>query len=93
MKVKVRFYASLREKLGFKEGVINLEGNDDFPSLTAELKKVIGWKVNIIVDEEGGIRKNLMVSVNNALINPPELAKLRFKNGDRVDIMPLPSGG
>ncbi|HDN05488.1 MAG TPA: MoaD/ThiS family protein, partial [Candidatus Bathyarchaeota archaeon] len=39
------------------------------------------------------IKDSVMVSVNNNLVKPSDLTELKLKDGDVIDIMPLPSGG
>jgi len=91
--IKVRFYASLRERLGIDERTLKLDKNTSFASLVDELKEDIGEGVNVIVDNEGSLRGNVILSVNNRLIRASDLTKLKLGNGDTVALMPLPSGG
>jgi len=91
-KVKVKFYASLREEIGIEEIVLELL-NPTFSALINALKNTIKSKSNAIVDSKGEIRSDIMISVNNKLINRLNLGKLNFEDGDIIDIMPLPSGG
>ena len=91
--VKVRFYASLRDRLGMDEKTLQLDKNRSFASLVDKLKEAIGEGINVIVDDEGSLRGNVTISVNNKLIKASDLAKLKLGNGDTVALMPLPSGG
>jgi len=91
--VRVKNYASLREKLGIGEKVLQLKKNPSFASLVNQLAEVIGDRINIIINSEGELRDNVIVSVNSLLARPSDLARLNLNNGDRIDIMPLPSGG
>jgi len=91
--VKVRFYASLRDRLGMEEKALQLDKNSSLASLVDKLKEAIGEGANVIVDNEGSLRGNVTVSVNNKLIKASDLTKLKLANGDTVALMPLPSGG
>ncbi len=93
VKVKVRFYASLRDRIGVEERILNLKGDSGFYSLIKELGCSIGERINLIINGSGSIRDDIMISVNNRLIDHSSLKKLRLNDGDQVDIMPLPSGG
>jgi len=93
VKVRVKFYASLRENLGVDEKVLRVEGNPSLVSLLDRLEEVMGNKINIIINSEGKLGGNVIVSVNGKLVNPSDLASLKLSDGDDVDIMPLPSGG
>jgi len=92
-RVKMKFYASLKENMGVDETVLRLNGNPIFASLLNKLEEVVGNKIDIIVNGEGKLRGNVMLSVNGKLVNPLDLASLKLKDRDKVDIMPLPSGG
>ena len=93
VRVRVKFYASLREKLGICEKVLQLKKNPSFASLAKKLAEVMCGRINIILNSEGELRGNVIISVNNTLVHPSDLARLTLNNGDRIDIMPLPSGG
>jgi len=92
IKVVIKLYASLRDRIGFKEKVLYVKEGQGIISLLHELEKVIGDRGNLIFDDNGNL-KNVMLSVNNVLVSHQELSRLKLYNGDRVDIMPLPSGG
>jgi len=91
--VKVRFYASLRDRLGIDEKTLLLDKNSSFAFLIDELREAIGEGVNVLVDKEGSLRGNVAVSVNNKIVGASELTKLKLGDGDTVALMPLPSGG
>ena len=92
IKVVVKLYASLRERIGFKEKVLYIEEGQGIVSLLCELEKVIGDRAGLIFDNDRDM-KNVMLSLNNVLVSPQKLSRLKLYDEDRVDIMPLPSGG
>lgn len=92
-KVRVKFYASLREKLGVSEVVLKLKENSNFVSLMGKVAEIIGNDTSAIVNDELELRGNVMISVNNNFVKHSDLVRLKLKGGDVVDIMPLPSGG
>ena len=92
LKVTVRFYASLRERLGVKKVNLQLEEGSSFTSATEKLAETLGNKADVIFDKLK-IKDSVMVSVNNNLVKPSDLTELKLKDGDVIDIMPLPSGG
>jgi len=92
LKVTVRFYASLRERLGVKKVNLQLEEGSSFTSAMEKLAETLGNKADVIFDKLK-IKDSVMVSVNNNLVKPSDLTELKLKDGDVIDIMPLPSGG
>ena len=92
LKVTVRFYASLRERLGVKKVNLQLEEASSFTSAMEKLAETLGNKADVIFDKLK-IKDSVMVSVNNNLVKPSDLTELKLKDGDVIDIMPLPSGG
>ena len=92
VKVKVVFHARLKELVGLRELLLELN-RSKFDNLADKLKKSLGCKAGHIFDENLKPRRDLLFSVNNRLIPPTKLKSLRFKDGDVVDIMPPPSGG
>ncbi|RLI28727.1 hypothetical protein DRO58_01515 [Candidatus Bathyarchaeota archaeon] len=92
VRVKVRFYARLRELIGFEELVLEL-GDPGFGFLMDELRKVLGRKAEYIFADGLTPRHGLLFSVNDKLIHPARLKSIELKDGDIIDIMPPPSGG
>ncbi len=91
-RVSIKFYASLRESLGVKEIILNLNEDSSLASALEKLKDTIGDKTDAVISREGKIR-NVLLSVNGRLVDPENLANLILQDRDEVDVMPLPSGG
>ncbi|RLF25101.1 MAG: hypothetical protein DRN15_00125 [Thermoprotei archaeon] len=84
--VRVRLFASLREAFGTSEIDVILHENT-FEYLIKELNKAVRSKDQVLdVDR-------LLVAVNEEIISHSKLRELKFKSGDLIDLMPLPSGG
>lgn len=92
LNVTIKFYASLREKLGINKVALQLKENSKFMAVMEKMMEIVGNKAYVICDKLE-IKDNVMVSINNNLIKRSDLAELRLKEGDVIDIMPLPSGG
>lgn len=92
VRVKVRFYARLRELIGVEELVLELD-DSGFSFLIDKLREVLGRKAECIFADDLAPRRGLLFSVNDRLIHPSRLKSLELKDGDVVDIMPPPSGG
>jgi len=93
VKVRVKFYASLREKLGVRGVVLKLKENSNVISLMGKVAEIIGNDMSVIVNDELEVRDNVMISVNNNFVKHSDLVRLKLRGGDVVDVMPLPSGG
>ncbi len=91
MPIEVRFYAQIREKIGIDKVV--LENCNSFSQLLTSLRKILGDKIGIIFDEHGNLDNSILVGVNDRLVSQNTFIKIRFRNGDKIDIMPIGSGG
>jgi len=92
IRVRVKLYASLREKLRTDEKVLELK-NPSFSSLLNRLAEATSGGIDVIATSKGELRDNVIVSINGSLVRPADLRRVTLKEGDRIDIMPLPSGG
>ena len=92
VRVKVVFYASLREAVGLDEIILKLN-SPTLESLVNELRRALGERVGYVFAEDGSPLRGLLFSVNDRLIPQAELRGLMFKDGDVLDVMPPPSGG
>ena len=89
--VKVRFFASLKEELGVAILCLKLE-RPDFDHLLRELGFCLGSKSSILI-KDGSLKEGIMVAIDNELIPPSQINKVKLKDGCTVDFMPPPSGG
>ncbi len=92
IKVKVRFYASLRDEIGAGEVSVHLN-DGSFNSLMNSLRVLLGDRVNRLFSEGGVLRNGLIVSVNNTIIHLSKTREVELRENDVVDLMPTPSGG
>ncbi len=80
MKVKVRFFARLKEEVGLSEVELEL---DEGASLADVIRAFLRER------DAGAI----LVAVNEELVEASDLRDVRLKDGDVVDVMPPASGG
>ena len=80
MKVKVRFFARLREETGLNEVELEL---DEATTLTDLIKAFFGDRDT----------REFLIAVNEELVEADDPGGVRLKDGDVVDIMPPASGG
>ncbi|MBS7611355.1 MoaD/ThiS family protein [Candidatus Bathyarchaeota archaeon] len=92
VKIKVRFYASLRDEIGVGEFSVYLN-DGSFNSLMNNLRALLGDRVNRLFSEGGMLRNGLIVSVNNTIVYLSKIQELKLRENDVVDFMPAPSGG
>lgn len=92
VRVRVRFYASLRDDIGVEEVIVHLN-DSSFSSLISGLRMLLGGKASRIFSEGGVLRNGLIVSLNNAIIHLSDVQELKLRENDVVDFMPTPSGG
>ena len=80
VKVKVRFFARLREETGLNEVELEL---DEATTLTDLIKAFFGDRDT----------REFLIAVNEELVEADGPGGVRLKDGDVVDIMPPASGG
>jgi len=80
VQVVVRAFARLKEELNADRLVLELPNGTTLEEL---LHRVLGKRRG----------EHIMVAVNNRLLPGEELAGVRLKDGDVVDLMPPASGG
>ena len=93
--VKIRFFGSIRVAAN-----INSDDLDLFPDTTVcgflrELSGIYGENLHSeLFDDSGGLRDDLMVTVNEAIVNHENADKIRLNPGDVVALFPtFPGGG
>ena len=96
MKVKVEYVGHIRSLIGNKNGEeIEIEDNSSISNLFLLLSQKYGEPFKKAVYEPGGldVKSNFMATVNGYLLNQLKGVDTRLKNGDRVTLMPVVSGG
>jgi len=88
MRIYVKFYAKIRDEVGIDHMFLDMGNN---PSRLIEVIREIDKRMNKKIIEEYYVRRRLLISINDTLIDIDDNILLR--DGDKVDIMPLPSGG
>ena len=96
MKVKVEYVGHIRSLVGDKNGEeIEIEDNSSIANLFLLLSQRYGEPFKKAVYEPGGldVKSNFMATVNGFLRNQLKGVDTKLKNGDRVTLMPVVSGG
>ena len=89
--IVVRFYAWIKENLGFDKLTINTK-LQTIQELFLELKKILKEKSSVLFDNDQ-IKRGIMIGINNKLVRLEKPENIRLNEDDVVDIMPLGSGG
>jgi len=92
LRVCVRLYGWLKDY--FKVGTLTLELDyGSYQELVSKLAKNLNDKDGLLV-EGGRLREEeVIVALNGEVVSLKELNRIKFKDGDIIDVMPLPSGG
>ena len=96
MKVKVEYLGHIKNILGSKrEEEIEVEDNSSISDLLLVLSEKHGESFKKAVYEAGGkdIKSNFIATVNGFLLNQLKGIETKLKDGDRVVLMPIVSGG
>jgi len=94
MKVKVKFFTSLREITGKKEDEIQSSSVITVEELLAHLSKKYGREfIEYLYDEKGNVRKYIQILINGRGINVLQGFETKLKEGDTVAIFPPVGGG
>ena len=80
MKIKVRFFARLREETGLSEVELEL---DEGASVADVIRAFFRDRDT----------RAFLIAVNEELVEAGDLKDVRLKDGDVVDVMPPASGG
>jgi len=94
MKIKVRFFTSLREITGKKEDEIQLPSIITVGELLAHLSKKYGRDfTDYVYDEKGNVQTYIQILINGRGINAFQGFETKLKEGDTVAIFPPVGGG
>ena len=96
MKVKVEYLGHIKNIIGSKrQEEIEIEDHASIADLLMLLSKKYGDPFKKAVYESGGldVKSNFMATVNGYLLNQLKGVETKLKNGDRVTLMPVVSGG
>jgi MoaD family protein len=96
LKVKVEYLGHIRNIIGNKrQEEIEMKDDSSMAELLMMLSKKYGEPFRKAVYESGStdVKSNFMATVNGYLLNQLKGIKTQLKNGDRVTLMPVVSGG
>lgn len=88
-RVKVRLFHELRDQVG--ESEIEIEATTMNDVVQSLIKKQSTVK-DLLFDSQGRLRGYILFYVNNAVLNPPDLAR-KLNDGDLVLLVPPAAGG
>jgi len=94
MKIRVKFFTTLREITGKKEDEIQPSSIITVKELLTQLSKKYGKQfMDYLYDERGNVRTYIQILINGRGINALQGLKTKLKEGDTVAIFPPVGGG
>jgi len=94
IRIKVKFFTTLREIVGKKEEQIQLSRFVSVEALLRQLSKKYGNEfTDYVYDELGNIRGHLQFLVNGKSITALQGFKTKLREGDQLAILPPVGGG
>ncbi|RLF98344.1 MAG: molybdopterin synthase sulfur carrier subunit [Thaumarchaeota archaeon] len=91
-KVKVLVFVSLRDKVGWSQKEVMVDG-DKIRDLLKSIKSVDGRSLYEIVTENGKLRPNFLILLNGREISFLNGLNTKIKDGDTISIFPPAGGG
>jgi molybdopterin synthase sulfur carrier subunit len=96
VKVKVEYIGHIRNVVGsVKEEEVEIMDNSSVADLLMALSEKYGEPFKKAIYERMGtdVKSNYIVTVNGYLLNQLKGIETKLKNGDRVVLLPIVSGG
>ena len=96
LKVKVEYLGHIKNILGSRrEEEVDVNEDASVSDLLSELSRKHGDSFRKAIYEAGGrdIKSNFIATVNGYLLNQLNGVQTKLKNGDKVVLMPIVSGG
>lgn len=94
MKIRVKFFTTLREITGKKEDEIQPSSLITIKELLTQLSKKYGKQfTDYIYDERGDVRKYIQILINGRGIDVFQGFETKLKEGDVIAIFPPVGGG
>jgi|BEDMetMinimDraft_2_1075160.scaffolds.fasta_scaffold00138_4 MoaD family protein, archaeal len=91
MKIRVRYFASIRESLGKSEDEIEIKDGLKLSNFIEYLSKID--KVSNILFNNKRLKDGIIVSYNATTVNRNEFDKIILKDGDEIAFLPFIAGG
>ena len=95
-KVLLRFFGSIRAAAGKSNDELSIPSDTTVYGLIITVSDIYGVKMrDELLDEKSpdGLRDDLMITVNDAIINHEKGAGTRINQGDNVALYPMFPGG
>jgi len=94
VKIRVKFFTTLREITGKKEEEVESSSNITVKELLTQLSKKYGTEfTDYIYDERGNVRTHIQILINGRGINVFQGLETKLKEGDAIAIFPPVGGG
>ena len=95
MRVKLRYLGLVRNQLGIKEEEVDVEEGAALSNLLEKISKTHGENLKKIFESDKGnvLDPTFIITVNGVLIDQLHGMNTKLKNGDRVELMTVISGG
>jgi len=94
IRVKVKFFTTLREIVGKKEEQIEFSRSVTVEALMKQLLKKYGKEFeDYVYDELGNVRGHLQFLVNGNSVTALQGFKTKLRDGDQIAILPPVGGG
>ncbi|MFP3190119.1 MAG: MoaD/ThiS family protein [Thermoproteota archaeon] len=91
MKIKVLYFASLREKLGKSEDEIEVEDNFTLSDFIKKLSE--DGKIKEVLFGSNELKKEITVAHNAVTVKREDFNKIKLKNDDTIAFFPVVSAG
>lgn len=94
MKVRVKFFTTLREITGKKEEEVESSSTITVKELLTQLSKKHGTEfTDYVYDEKGNVHTHIQILINGRSIDVFQGLETKLKEGDTVAIFPPVGGG
>jgi len=92
LKVRTRYYAFIRERIGKEAETIDLKEGSTVADFLEQLRKIYPDRLTGVF-ESGTLRSGFSVAVNGETLDRANWRKITLNDGDEVVILPPIAGG
>jgi molybdopterin converting factor small subunit len=93
-KIQVQLYGQFGEAAGRSADEVGLSAGATVSGLLGELADAYGRSFrDEIFDSSGGLRDDVMVTVNKAIVKHEDAAEIKMEPGDSIALFPIFHGG